>query len=124
MPNILDIDAETLQTMTAQELRDAIGSYLVTKTKRDIICFLLDVEVIQDEPICVYGDDGQIIEKVSFESDVETGDVLKHTVTNWGYYPDGSIDTITISEFDQNNTVVATKKIKHYLDGRQPEEVE
>lgn len=41
----------------------------------------------------------------------------KHT---WSYYPTGEIDIFIESHFNDGDTEIGRRKIKHFLDGRQP----
>lgn len=41
--------------------------------------------------------------------------------TDYTYYADGEIDTITVTITDAADNPLSTYSIKHYLDGRQPD---
>ena len=47
--------------------------------------------------------------------------VNTYTVFDFSYYATGCTDIITITVFDNNDKIIETKKLKHYLDGKQPE---
>ena len=53
------------------------------------------------------------------------GNKLGSQKFEWSYYPgqEGKrpVDIIIIIEMDANDEIISIKKIKHYLDGRQPE---
>jgi hypothetical protein len=66
--------------------------------------------------------DGQIESKVETVRDIATKEVIRSTETGWTYYPTGEVDTITIVENDADGKGISRKEVKHFLDGRQPEE--
>ena len=51
------------------------------------------------------------------------GNKLRSTKFDWSYYPEGEVDIITTTEMDASDKVIAIKRLKHYPDGRQPEEI-
>jgi hypothetical protein len=115
MPLIANLTLAQLRAATKAQIITAIANYLTNNfTKRQIIGFLMDADVIADPPTRTFRADGQIESETDTDRDAETGAVVASRQIHWSYYPTGEIDTITI---DQDG---AQRVIKHYLDGHQP----
>ena len=66
--------------------------------------------------------DGKMIKWTEESRDLDNNLVGKRT-DEYTYYPTGETDVITQKKYDSQNKLIpgSEKKIKHYLDGRQPE---
>ena len=123
MPNWSNLTLAQLRAATKAQIITAIDNWLATHTKRRIIELLLDVTNIADRPDITYGADGQIARRDEVFRDV-VGNVTGGKRTNYAYYPTGEIDTITIVDVAADlTTVLGRRTVKHYLDGRQPEQI-
>jgi hypothetical protein len=101
--------------------REQLGAEIAAKlTKRELLILAVGAEKISSTPERVYGEDGQITEETTVETDVETGETRTQHVT-WSYYKTGEVDVIEIIVLDTNGKIAKQKKIKHYVDGREPE---
>lgn len=115
MPLIANLTLAQLRAATKAQIIAAIGNYLTNNfTKRQVIAFLLDADIVPDAPARTYGKDGQIESETDVDRDAETGTIIARRTVSWTYYPTGEVDTITITEG------AAVRIVKHYLDGRQP----
>ncbi len=115
MPNIANLTLAQLRLATKAQIITAIANYLTNNfTKRQLIGFLIDAEVVSDPPVTTYRMDGQIESETDTDRDAETGALVASRQVRWFYYPTGEVDTITIT---QGATV---RTIKHYLNRRQP----
>ncbi|HEX8992908.1 MAG TPA: hypothetical protein VF784_14605, partial [Anaerolineales bacterium] len=93
----------------------AIANYLTNNfTKRQIIAFLIDADVVADPPARSFRPDGQIESEIDTTRDPETGALIATKQVLWSYYPTGEVDTITI------NDGTSLRTIKHYLSGQPP----
>ena len=124
MPNWSNLTLEQLRAATKAQIVTAITNWLNNRTKRQIIALLIDMDVVADTLDVTYWPDGQIKRRDEVFRDT-LGDVTSGRRTNYAYYsPGGEIDTITIIDVDADlTTVLSQRTIKHYTDGRQPEEV-
>jgi hypothetical protein len=123
MPNWSSLTLAQLRAATKAEIITAIDNWLANHTKRQIIELLLDVTNIADRPDISYGADGQIARRDVVFRDV-VGNVTGGRRMNYSYYPSGEIDTIKIIDVAADlATVLRRRTVKHYLDGRQPEQV-
>jgi len=124
MPNWSNLTLAQLRAATKAQIITAITNWLTTRTKRQIIELLLDVTNIADRPDITYGADGQITRRDELFRDVE-GNVTGGRRTNYVYYPGGEIDTIETIDVDADLTTVLNRRtVKHFVDGRQPEQLE
>lgn len=120
--NVTNLTLAQLRAATKAQIITAIGNYLTNNfTKRQLILWLWDADVISDDPIIAYRPDGQIESQTEETRDVETGVVVGGRVVTWSYYPSGEVHTIIISQRDALNNEIARKIITHFLDGRRPE---
>jgi len=71
------------------------------------------------------GKNGQILRQ--FETIDSTGKKVGARKIEWTYYPgqEGKrpVDVITIMEMDAKDAVLSVKRVKHFLDERQPQEI-
>lgn len=115
MPNIANLTLAQLRAATKAQIITAIANYLTNNfTKRQIIAFLIDADVVADPPARTYRTDGQIESETNTDRDAETGALISTRQVRWSYYPTGEVDTITITEGETVRTV------KHYLNGQPP----
>jgi hypothetical protein len=120
---LTDLTKEQLRALNKNQIISAIGTYLAaTYTRKQLIQGCLDRDTDWDTPICTYGADGQIESQNEIERDVDTDAQISRKYTAWTYYNSGEVNVITIQTFDETDTLKKQKKIKHYKDGRQPEE--
>ena len=113
---LINITLPQLRAATKVQIITAITHHLQAMTKREIIIWLLEnVDRIAESPVHTYRADGQVETITETETDVETGAVVSTRIVMHTYYSNGDIDTITIVADG------ATKAIKHYQDGKQPE---
>lgn len=108
-----------LQAATKAQIVSDIMSKM---TRRELIVALTGTDkIVIDAPVLKYRkEDGQIESQTETFEDVETGLVVGDKQIAYTYYKNGEVDEITIVESSADGTK-ATKTIKHYLDGRQPE---
>lgn len=118
--NILNLSADQLRAMTRAQIRQAITDVFTPMSKRELIVWLLETDIIQDAPVETRTPDGQPIRRVEYYRDVETGAKIKGKITTWSYYPNGDIDIIRTSDIDESDGEIGHTRIKHYQDGRQP----
>ena len=117
----VDITLEQLREMTKTQIINKLSTWLTNNfTKRQLVLWLLGADVIFDNPIIIYGGNGQITSQTEIERDGETGLQTKKIVTTWTYYASGEVDIITIKNYDASNVLLNTTTIKHYKDNRQP----
>lgn len=117
----VDVTLEQLRALTKTQIINRLTTYLTNNmTKRQLILWLLDTDVIDLKPVRKYRADGQIKSETRIEVDTETAAQVRKRVTTWTYYPTGEVDTITIKTYNGANALLHTKAIKHYTDGRQP----
>ena len=117
-----------LENVTLEQLRAATKAQIVTfitnklnsMTKRQIIIWLMDADVINIAPVVVRRPDGQLSSMTDVVRDVESDVQISKRVTEWSYYPTREVDTITIKTYDGSNALIGTRTIKHFTDGRQP----
>jgi queuine/archaeosine tRNA-ribosyltransferase len=117
----VDVTLEQLRAYTKTQIISKLSTWLKNNfTKRQLILWLMEIDVMQLEPERIYQVDGQIASEISVTVDTETNlQVSKREVT-WTYYATGEVNVITIKQYDANNVLLHTKAIKHYKDGRQP----
>ena len=121
MPNLTSYSLDQIRSATKAQIITVINTRLQSMTKRAIILFLMDADVISIAPTVTYGANGQVASQTEVVQDMETAGQVSARTTIWSYYPNGSVDTITIQTFDASNALTGTTKIKHYTDGKQPE---
>lgn len=117
----VDVTLEQLRALTKAQIINRLSTWLTKNfTKRQLILWLMDIEVMDMPPVRTYRADGQIASETIVTKDTETNlQVSKREVT-WTYYATGEVNIITIKQYDANNVLLHTKAIKHYKDGRQP----
>lgn len=123
-----DLTLEQLRQATVTQIRTAISNKLANLTKKQLIILILkvaDIDVedmeVPDKEIGEDGVHGQI-SRLRVIRDI-LGNKLKSSKIDWSYYPGGEVDIITQSKLDALDAVINVKKIKHFLDGRQPKEI-
>ena len=117
----VDVTLKQLRALTKTQIINKLTSYLTNNmTKRQLILWLMDADIITVEPVRKYLADGQIESETIIEVDTETNAQVNKRVTSWTYYPTGEVDIITIKTYAGANALLKTKAIKHYTDGRQP----
>jgi hypothetical protein len=122
MQQLTDQTLEQMRASTKKQILDAMSAYMqATYTRKQIMQILRERDTEWDDPVCTYGPDG-ILTQNEIERDSETGLQVSRKYTVWDYYNSGEINTIITQFFDENDVLTKQKKIKHYKDGRQPEE--
>ena len=117
----VDVTLAQLRALTKAQIINRLSTWLTNHfTKRQLILWLMDIEVMDDEPVRTYRADGQITSEVVITRDTETNSQVNKRIVTWTYYATGEVDTITIKVYDGSNVLLRTKAIKHYTDGRQP----
>jgi hypothetical protein len=117
----VDVTLEQLRALTKAQIITKLSNWLTKNfTKRQLILWLMDIEVMDDEPIRTYIADGQIESETIVTRDTEANLQVSRRETLWSYYPTGEVDVITIKQYDSNDALIRTKAIKHYTDGKQP----
>lgn len=117
----VDVTLEQLRALTKTQIITKLSNWLTKNfTKRQLILWLMDIEVIDIEPVRTYRADGQIASETIVTKDTETNLQVNKRETLWSYYPTGEVNVITIKQYDSNNVLLHAKAIKHYKDGRQP----
>ena len=117
----VDVTLAQLRSFTKTQIINRLSTWLTNNmTKRQLILWLMDADVINIEPVRTYRADGQIASETTIEVDTETNLQVNKRVVTWTYYATGEVNVITIKTYDGENTLLRTKAIKHYKDGRQP----
>jgi len=117
----VDVTLAQLRSMTKAQIISRLSTWLTKNmTKRQLILWLMDIEVMDDEPIRTYREDGQITSETTVTKDTETNLQVSKREVSWTYYATGEVNVITIKQYDGVNNLLRTKAIKHYKDGRQP----
>lgn len=115
------VTLEQLRALTKTRIINKLTTYLTNSmTKRQLILWLMESDVINIDPVRKYRPDGQIESETIIEVDTENAAQVRKRITAWTYYPTGEVDTITIKQYGGADTLLKTKAIKHYTDGRQP----
>lgn len=113
---LINLTLPQLRAATKAQIITAITNRLNNITKREIIIWLLEnMDRIADAPVITRRQDGQIDTQTETTRDIETGEIVETRTVSCTYYDNGDIDTITITNGAD------LKRVKHYLDGRQPE---
>ena len=129
---LLDLTISQLIRATKQQIIDAIVARLNGMTERALKEFVWEIRglIIEnlkyEESVEVQGQDspnGQML-RIRETSNL-TGKILSKQRQEWTYYegyPEGKRppDIYTETLLDANNNVISVRKIKHFLDGRQP----
>jgi len=117
----VDVTLEQLRAFTKTQLINKLSTWLTNNfTKRQLILWLMDIEVVEDTPVRTYREDGQITSETTVTKDTETNQQVNKREVSWTYYATGEVNVITIKTYNGNNVLLHTKAIKHYKDGRQP----
>jgi len=117
----VDVTLAQLRSMTKTQIINRLSTWLTNHfTKRQLILWLMDIEVMDDEPVRTYRADGQISSETIVTKDTETNLQVSKRAVTWSYYATGEVNVITTKTYDGNNNLLHTKAIKHYKDGRQP----
>lgn len=117
----VDVTLKQLRALTKTQIINKLSTWLTNNfTKRQLILWLMDMDVIDIEPVRTYQADGQIESETTITVDTETNAQVNKRVTTWTYYATGEVNVITIKQYDGSNNLLHTKAIKHYKDGRQP----
>jgi hypothetical protein len=117
----VDVTLAQLRGMTKTQIINRLSTWLTNNmTKRQLILWLMDMDVISIDPVRTYRADGQIESETRIEVDTETNKQVGKRVTTWTYYPTGEVDVIAIKTYNGKNALLKTKAIKHYRDGKQP----
>ena len=117
----VDVTLEQLRALTKAQIINRLSTWLTNHfTKRQLILWLMDIEVMDDEPVRTYRTDGQISSETTVTKDTETNLQVNKRVVTWSYYATGEVNVITIKQYGSNDVLLHTKAIKHYKDGRQP----
>ena len=117
----VDVTLEQLRALTKTQIINRLSTWLTKNfTKRQLILWLMDIEVMDMPPVRTYRADGQITSETTVTKDTETNLQVNKREATWTYYATGEVNVITIKQYDANNVLLHTKAIKHYKDGRQP----
>lgn len=117
----VDVTLEQLRALTKTQIISRLSKWLTNNmTKRQLILWLMDADIINIEPVRAYRADGQTESESIITVDTETNAQASKRSTSWTYYPTGEVDTITIKTYGGANNLLHTKAIKHYTDGKQP----
>ena len=117
----VDVTLAQLRALTKAQIINRLSTWLTNNmTKRQLILWLMDADVINIEPVRTYRADGQIESETTIDVDTETNLQVNKRKVNWTYYATGEVDVITIKTYDGSNNLLRTKTVKHYTDGRQP----
>ena len=117
----VDVTLAQLRALTKAQIISRLSTWLTNHfTKRQLILWLMDIEVLENDPVRTYRADGQIESETTIDVDTETNLQVNKRVVTWTYYATGEVDVITIKQYDSNDALIRTKAIKHYKDGRQP----
>ena len=117
----VDVTLAQLRSMTKTQIINRLSTWLTNHfTKRQLILWLMDIEVLENDPVRTYRADGQIESETTIDVDTETNLQVNKRVVTWTYYATGEVDIITIKQYDNNDALLMTKTIKHYTDGTQP----
>ena len=117
----VDVTLEQLRVLTKAQIINKLSTWLTNNfTKRQLILWLMDMDVMTIEPVRTYRADGQIESETTITVDTETNAQVNKRVTTWTYYATGEVNVITIKQYYGSNNLLHTKAIKHYKDGRQP----
>jgi hypothetical protein len=107
-----DLTIQDLRAATLPQLKTVVINKINAMTKKQIIILILKVAYVD-------------IENFEIEEGKIVYDALGNKIRSWSvdyiYYPTGEIDLIVLKKFDALDILIETKKIKHYLDGKQPE---
>lgn len=117
----VDVTLEKLRSMTKTQIIDRLSTWLTNNfTKRQLILWLMDIEVMDKPAVRAYRSDGQVEYESVTMVDTETNKQVSRRETTWTYYATGEVDTITIKHYDSSDALIRTKAIKHYTNGKQP----
>ena len=117
----VDVTLAQLRALTKAQIISRLSTWLTNHfTKRQLILWLMDIEVLDNGPVRTYRADGQIESETIVTVDTETNAQVNKRETTWTYYATGEVNVITIKVYDGANNLLRTKSIKHYTDGRQP----
>jgi hypothetical protein len=117
----VDVTLEQLRALTKTQIINKLSTYLTNNmTKRQLILWLMDMDVIDIEPVRTYRADGQIESETTITVGTETNAQVNKRVTTWTYYATSDVNVITIKQYDGSDNLLHTKAIKHYTDGKQP----
>jgi hypothetical protein len=108
---LADLTIQGLRAATLAQLKTAVTNKINLMTKKQIIILILKVASVD-------------IENFEIEENKIVYDALGNKIRSWSvdyiYYPTGEIDLIVLKKFDALGVLIEEKKIKHYLDGKQP----
>jgi hypothetical protein len=122
MMQLTDLTLPEMRASSKLEIINSVKDYMQANfTKKQLIQMLRERDTEWDDPICTYGEDG-ILTQNEIERDSETNAQVSRKYTVWDYYNTGEVNTIITEFYDENDALKRRKKIKHYKDGRQPEE--
>jgi len=120
-----DLTLEQLRAATKEQIITRVTNLLASLSRRRICEFIWTIKDISFTDITLSTltvnhdvPEGQLL-RIYEKTDI-LGNKLGSQKIEWTYYPTGEVDTITILELDALDTVISTKTIKHFIDGRQP----
>lgn len=107
-----DLTIQDLRAATLAQIKTAVTNKINGLTKKQLIVLILKVA-------------GLDIENFEIEEKGVVYDVLGNKIRSkkieFTFYPTGEMDLIVLREFNNLDVIINVKKIKHYLDGKQPE---
>lgn len=117
----VDVTLEQLRALSKTQIINKLSTWLTNNfTKRQLILWLMDIEVMETPAVRTYRTDGQVEYESVTMVDTEMNKHVSRRETTWLYYPTGEVDTITIKHYDSSDALIRTKAIKHYTNGKQP----
>ena len=121
-----DLTIEQLRAATKEQIITRITTFLTSLSRKRVCEFIWTIKDVDFACIALSSltvnhnvSEGQLL-RIHEKTDL-LGNKTGSTKTEWTYYPTGEVDLIVLSELDGLDVVVGVKKIKHYLDGKQPE---
>ncbi len=126
MGTFSDLTLQELRGYTVTQIRTALKNKIDAASKAQLIRFILsrvDVDAAvpcYDPPVKTLDAVGNLLSAILVKRDV-LGNKLGTEKDERTYYATGELDTRTLTTLDASDAVIATKVIKHFTDGRQPE---
>ena len=117
---ITDQTIGQLRAATVMQIRTRLKNEIDLLSKKQLIELIFERSgEFSDTPVLTRRADGQLSGYVQTSRDALGMKLGSRLISN-SYYATGEVDVIKIETLDASDTVVRTKTIKHYKDGRQP----